>query len=889
MDQRRAQETLARLLRAAATGTPSLAVIEGPPGSGKSTLVRAFLRERLMAASWQLAGARWEQEHQGSVLAPLLGEIAGERLGPALLDALVRDRSGPRVLVVDNLQWVDRSSFQALLHAWRRLGGQPTLVILVVSDQEIPALPEGARELLEDPAATRILLDAPDGQELSELVQRRLGAELNASAATQLIRYAQGNLHVMLQLVRENPAEQWGLFRRFLPAPNLVRQRTAAQLEGMAPRAVRILQAAAVLGADAALDKVLSLAGEDCPLQCLEDLDLQGLARIAGHGGAVGVEFDSEQRRMAIYQLIALPRRLALHRAAAQCLQDPDRALAHRMDAALLPDAHLAAELQQRAGALGQLGEWSKAASALHQAAQLSSDAKDREALLLRAVDATVAAGDLPTAMTFRHQLAALAASPERDVLTGYIAVLQGQAQIAERSLTEAWQLALNADSESALAAIAQRRVLHSLGELNGLKMLDWAEQALELAAPGSPLSIESSAIQGLGLAMLGRAEEGEALLKRMLETLPTGAQRQRAQMSLGWVYLSTDRTELARHELQAASSTDFSEGSHRIALWARGWLARSEFLAGDWDKALQTVRGAADLQQRSGIELLRPLIHMTAVQIHALRGNPELAAEHLARTWAPSGSYPVMELPYRLARAEAARAAANYDEVILALEPLRQLERDAGIDTPGFWGWQDLYADALIRRERVGEAWDLIAPLLQAAMEAGHGSATARYLAVRAMVHTAEGKQEAAGADFEQALAALRSVGAPYDRARIDFAYGQFLRRAGKRADCVGPLSRALAVFTHLDAKVYIERCQRELQASGIGLPRREPEDFCSLTAQEQAVARLVCEGATNKRAAAELFIGEKTVQYHLTKIYAKLGVSSRTELAAAFRRDTE
>ena len=169
----------------------------------------------------------------------------------------------------------------------------------------------------------------------------------------------------------------------------------------------------------------------------------------------------------------------------------------------------------------------------------------------------------------------------------------------------------------------------------------------------GSPLAIENAAIQGLGLAMMGRAEEGEQLLMDLLATLPSGAQRQRAEMSLGWVYLATDRVELARHELSSASSTDFSDGSLRISLWARAWSARAEFLMGDWDQALETVRSAQALQERSEIQILRPLIQMTAAQIHALRGNWEQADLHLRKSWARTGSYAIMEMPYRMARAE--------------------------------------------------------------------------------------------------------------------------------------------------------------------------------------------------------------------------------------------
>ena len=118
-----------------------------------------------------------------------------------------------------------------------------------------------------------------------------------------------------------------------------------------------------------------------------------------------------------------------------------------------------------------------------------------------------------------------------------------------------------------------------------------------------------------------------------------------------------------------------------------------------------------------------------------------------------------------------------------------------------------------------------------------------------------------------------------------MEFAYGQTLRRAGKRRESATPLRRAREGFAALGASTYTERCDRELQAAGVSAVRREATDWSSLTAQEEAVVQLVAGGATNKEAALELFVSVKTVQYHLTRTYAKLGVSSRTELAARYR----
>ncbi len=121
-----------------------------------------------------------------------------------------------------------------------------------------------------------------------------------------------------------------------------------------------------------------------------------------------------------------------------------------------------------------------------------------------------------------------------------------------------------------------------------------------------------------------------------------------------------------------------------------------------------------------------------------------------------------------------------------------------------------------------------------------------------------------------------------PYERALIEFAHGQFLRRNGRRRAASEQLTRARETFAALEARPALERCERELVACGLKPTRRGSDEQPDLTPQEQAVARLVATGRTNREVAAELLLSVKTVEVHLTRIYAKLGVSSRSQLAA-------
>ncbi|GAA3698066.1 LuxR family transcriptional regulator [Arthrobacter ginkgonis] len=923
-------EVLDGLLAAASAGRPQVAVVRGAAGSGKTRLVERLLELHGIQAGGgpdvlRASGSAWEQELDGGVLEQLLPAgrpaPAGEpwdlaTAGPALLEALTSvslasssphsstDRpagqgqeidpgeepppaGGPAVLLVDNLQWVDEATLQALLFALRRLTDQRLLAVLVLGDEHAHRLPTPCRDFLEDHRTTVVELRPLSAADILELAVRGLGVDLTEPAAHRIARYCGGNPRHVRHLLQENPPELWRQWQRELPAPRELVHDAGVRLGRLGSPARHLVEAAAVLGTTSGLADAAALAGCGDPLPALAEAGEAGLLAVAGDGGRVAVAFPSAVERAAVYHALCLPRRVALHRAAAERLADRGASLGHRAAASLLPDPQLAAELQDYAAAQAEAGAWSIAADALVTAGRLLPGGQEHEALLLRAVDAMVGAGELPRALAYADELAHFAPSPLRNAVSGYIAIVQGRQLDAATQLEQAWTLAERGRDRGALTLVAQRRVLDSLARWNGPDLVDWAECAGALAEPGSPAVIESSAIKGLGLAAMGRTAEAESSYAALVDRPDLGAQSQRVRMGMGWLHLALDRPELAREELASAVSTDFSSGSYRISLWASAWLARTEFTLGDWSQALHTIDRALVLQRSTGMELVRPLLHWTAAQIHVLRGNRDAAAEHLEQGRANSGNYPIMLLPYHLAQAQVAEARTDYEGVLRALEPVAALDRRHGLDEPGFWPWHDVYANALVMTDRIEEAEVFVAGLEPIVAERRHRSAAARLAYVRGRILGARGDINGAKDAFEAGLASLRGLNLPYERARVDFAYGQTLRRAGKRRESSIPLSRAREGFAALGASTYTERCDRELQAAGVSAARREATDWSSLTAQEQAVVRLVAGGVTNKEAAQELFVSVKTVQYHLTRTYAKLGVSSRTELAARYRAE--
>ncbi len=208
-----------------------------------------------------------------------------------------------------------------------------------------------------------------------------------------------------------------------------------------------------------------------------------------------------------------------------------------------------------------------------------------------------------------------------------------------------------------------------------------------------------------------------------------------------------------------------------------------------------------------------------------------------------------------------------------------------AGVDESGFWPWQDVFADALVSAGRLDEAEVFLAPHEEFAAARGRWSAVARLARVRGRWEAARGRLPEAEAAFGRAAESSEGVVAPFDRALLDLAHGQVLRRAGQRRAAAKRLSAARERFVTLRARPYVERCEQESAACGLAPAKRSGVDPSRLTAQELAVARLVAVGMSNRHVASELFISIKTVQFHLTHVYAKLGVSSRAELASQFR----
>lgn len=342
------------------------------------------------------------------------------------------------------------------------------------------------------------------------------------------------------------------------------------------------------------------------------------------------------------------------------------------------------------------------------------------------------------------------------------------------------------------------------------------------------------------------------------------------------------DDVDAARTSLETAVAAASLGGSTRITLWAYGWLARVQFVTGEWDDAMVSVAHGRLLADSSGIVLVTPLLEWTAGQIAALRGLGR-GGRSRADGRGVHGEYAMMRIPTLLLQGQIAEAHADYPRCAdsstrcaasLRARPCRSPDTGRGrICSPTRWSSTATWPAP---KSSCGPTSSV----------RGHGApqraGPARVCPGRLL--GARGDIAAARICFDESLAQLDGLPLRYDAARVNFAYGQTLRRAGKRRAADAAISAARELYASLGAATYVARCDRELKAGGLNQVR-DTNDGIELTPQEEAVTTLVARGLSNRDVAAELFVSPKTVQYHLTRIYAKLGVRSRAELAALRR----
>lgn len=850
--------------------TADVIAVVGEAGIGKTALLRRLAAGR-PGALWAQAAA-WESGVPGGVVAQLLADggatdpiAAAARLADALTAADVG------LLIVDNAEEADSVSLQALSTIVRHHNDLPLLVVLGATT--VPPV-------LADVVSSELRLTGLDSAGVSALATTR-GRLIHPAMTDALTRHTRGNPRDVLALLDELPAAVWAQPDAPLPAPSYVVARVEKQLVRCGPDARRLVEALAILGQAAPLAEVAGLAGLEDPSPAIDEATSAGL--VTG-GSGFEPKLSDGLTSAAVIGLMGVHGASRAHERAAAVVADPARRTAHRVAAAPLPDTALSDEVDLLARQRAAEGAWAEAATLFRDASRLTPDPLLRDDRLTRSVDALIAAGDCAGAAAQVPAIESLRETPLRNAVLAYLAIVRGRAAEADVRLRRADDI-VNADRDPDTAAlIAQRYVLHALVRCRGDELVGWADRALALADRESPAGIEAAAIRGLGLAALGQFRQATAAYDELAGWVRHGAQAQRVTMGRGWLQLIRDDVDGARSSLESAVATAGLGGSARITLWAHAWLARVHFSAGEWDRALDTVEAGRALTASSGIVLVSPLLEWTAAQVHSLRGNWAAAEAAVRNAETVTQDYEMMRIPTLLAKAQVAEAEADYAKVRRVLEPLRAMAPGTSLQEPGHWPWADVLANAMVIDGQLDAADAFLRPYESRARARGHRSSQARLGYARGRLLGASGDLPAARRAFEEALRLLEGLPLRVEQARVNFAFGQTLRRAGKRRQADDVISTARDLYLSLGAQTYVARCDRELKAGGLHQIQRS-RDSVDLTPQEEAVTSLVAQGLSNREVAAELYVSPKTVQYHLTRIYAKLGVRSRSELAALRR----
>ncbi|WP_426986277.1 AAA family ATPase [Pseudarthrobacter sp. Y6] len=917
-------EELLETLRVVRKGNVRTVVISGPRGSGKTALLDLFLEHcRAVARGVRVlsaTGDEWEAQFplagysQLMVTPPLRSAKDDGRdhvrsadligtLGPvqvanyaatlnAHLDGL--QLHGSVVVAVDDVQHFDAETLHVLAFVMRRLRGKRILFLVTLDPAQAQLVPAGVLAFLTGHQVSRVPLEPLSPQRVQDLARRRFGIDLNATAAHEIVRHTGGWPEPIVELLGELPQETWQTWFSSLPPSSRVRARVRSLLNAASPDLVAVAEAASVLRRSAGIAEVAHVSGVASVMDALDEGHKAGLLGLSVEQARSVVTFFEAGTIESVYEQTAPSRRIWLHRRAAEAAQIEGDRLGHRVSATPGADEALATELEEYARQQAQVGAWQDVSTALFSASRLSGDIRAGNDRLLRAVDALVGSGNIAQAQMWVAAVDAMAPSPLRSSVLGYLSTASGQNHSAQTQLEMAWRTSNPQQDPAAAAQVAQRLVLHGVASWDGPLITRWAEQAMSLTKPGTPAHIESEAIYGLGLYAQGRISAAEASYRRAFEHASENAQKQRVQMGAGWLALRLDDAETALVNFEAAAPTEFRGGSMRISLWAEAWLARTHLVLGNWDAAAATVARASVRLETSRMPLIRPLLYWTAAELWSMRGDWDRARYYVSQAAVQPGTYRAMQVPASLARARFHEARADYESALAVLQPLTELDPWTE-NRVSFWPWQDTYVNALVMTDQLDVADSFLTAFEQVRRERAVPSDLARMAWARGRLVAAQGDPDSAKEHFETALGHLRGLNRPYLRARVSFAFGQSMRRAGKRRLASSVLRVARDLYDSLGAATYVDRCDRELKATGLdvgNLP--DPSDAVlaavtqpqvQLTAQEQSVAELVAAGATNKEAARALFLAEKTVQYHLTRIYGKLGVRSRSELAARFR----
>lgn len=787
----------------------------------------------------------------------------------------------PVLVAVDDVQWLDPPSASVLAFAARRLQGQPVAFLLARREDESGPTP------LEHALGTELArIDVgPLGLEaLHEVLHARLGTALPRPVLRRIHELAAGNPFYALELARAVERDAVALAPdRALPVTLelLVRDR----LGTLPPKAQRALALAGAL-AQPTVAVVAAAADEDVHAA----LDpAVGAHVVTLHGERI--EFAHPLLASGAYLSVEPAERRAIHRRLAAAVPEPEERARHLALAADGPDADVAAALDEAAAGARARGAPDAAALLTERALLLTPEA-DVAAAARRLRDAGMLhfeSGDAPRARALLEDAVARAA-PGRERARALVRLarvrsygddLREAAVLFRTALAESeGDAALEASAHEGLSACAMR-LREGIGD-----GISHAQAAVLLAQESGD---DALAAEALGSQLVLEALSGREVAPRTLKTaLAAGAERARERVLAhphfiaAVVWLWWDELERARAALEDLLLHARELGDESSLPYVLVILAQTECRLGDLHRAAGLAEEALELSVQAGQEWLQAYAHALSGLASAYLGRDEACrvAVERALSLAERTSSAPAELFARTALGHLELSRGDAAAALQQLEPLAARAQREGMEEPGATPFLPDAVEALIAAGRDADAGRLLDWYEGNATRLGRVSGLAAAARLRGLLAAARGDAEGAVAQLERAEALHKDVPMPLERGRTLLALGAAHRRAKSKRSAREALERACRLFEETEAAVWAASANAELGRIG----GRAPSGG-ELTPSERRVAALVAEGRTNRETAAALFVSERTVEGHLSRVYAKLGVRSRAELARRFQ----
>lgn len=877
----------------------SALVLEGEAGIGKSTLWLAAVEDARAHGLRVLASRPSERERGlahvglGDLFEPFVHEVLVDLPPPrryALEVALLRENATddpvssrtvavavrdalqllsdrqPTFVAVDDAQWLDPASSHALGFALRRLDSSAVTVLLARRPIEEARLSELERALDAD-RVRRVLVGPLSVGALHRFLRDRLGTAFPRQTLLRIHERSGGNPFFALELARLLPADVDPL--RLLPVPETLDDLVRARLEALPVRTRKALAVAAAVGTPS--ESLLEQAGVSA-----DALEPALKARVIERDENV-IRFTHPLLSSVLYGDLG-PERRRIHARIAELADDPIVRARHLALGTDTPDADVARVLDDAAALAEERGAAAVTSELAEQALRLTPPGlhDERHMRSLAAARANLAAGEWTRA---RSIAADLLAEVDQGALRAETLLLLAEFEHDDLAVPVLEEALMHAASDERLRMRIAIRLAGAQRFRNGFDgALRAMRAALDLADQVGDDALRFQALVNINTlgGLVGDAEATSAAARARELAAATGDERmlREAKLLNSGVFMPYGDMVAERANIEGAYREwqDRDELFAAHVLWELSWI---ELWTGRWTSASEYAERSHEINLQYGVERNQDYIPIAWIAMH--RGDLDRAQREAERALELCEEQIGFHPP--LLRAVSGIIALWRGDAAAAVEPLSEADRQAhalGWRAAEARPWTPELIEALLQLDRGDEATSVLERWERDAVRTGNDFVLARVTGCRGLVAASRGAVTESVTLLTDAVAQHETLCETFGRARAQLSLGAVLRRVRQRRAAREAIEAALEGFEELGAATWVERAREELgRISG-----RTREG--ALTAAERRVAALVAEGRTNHEVATTLFLAERTVASHLTRIYAKLGVRSRTELAS-------